>query len=126
MARFAYEAGVEAPALVGQLVFGPEPELTLGLVRARAMPSPRTIQTTPFSVEVLSCFLPQSSLGASLCFYLRLWRFSARKGWSAGVLCPLTTLRYPVNLQVSDIVRQGSTPLTFEKAAPLVRFAFHR
>src|SRR6266436_1144098 len=44
---------------------------------------------------------------ASRCFYLRLSRFSARKGLSGGGLCPLTMLRHLANLQAPSALRQG-------------------
>src|SRR6266852_3041593 len=48
-------AFVFAPSLV--LARAPEP------VQPQVAPSPRTTQSTPSVVEVLSCLLPQSSLG---------------------------------------------------------------
>src|SRR6266704_3794191 len=44
---------------------------------------------------------------ASRYFYLRLSRFSARKGNSGNGLCPLTMLRHLANLQAPGALRQG-------------------
>src|SRR2546430_3024736 len=44
---------------------------------------------------------------ASCCFYLRVSRFSARKGISGSGLCPLTILRHIANLQAPYALRQG-------------------
>src|SRR6266566_2298008 len=44
---------------------------------------------------------------ASCCFYLRVSRFSARKGVSGSGLCPLTILRHIANLQAPYALRQG-------------------
>src|SRR5258707_15366837 len=44
---------------------------------------------------------------AGRCLYLRLSRFSARKGNSGSGLCPLTMLRHLANLQAPSALRQG-------------------
>src|SRR5260370_19292972 len=54
---------------------------------------------------------------AGRCFYLRLSRFSARKGISGSGLCPLTMLRHLANLQAPNALRQG-IPLLLRERSP--------
>src|ERR1700674_40241 len=56
---------------------------------------------------------------ASRCFYLRLSRFSARKGIPGSGLCPLTMLRHHVNLQARYALRQGIPLLLGEPSVAL-------
>src|SRR5216684_3381127 len=52
---------------------------------------------------------------AGRCLYLRLSRFSARKGISGSGLCPLTMLRHLANLQAPSALRQGILLLLCER-----------
>src|SRR5258708_13109272 len=54
---------------------------------------------------------------AGRCLYLRLSRFSARKGISGSGLCPLTMLRHLANLQAPNTLRQGFPLLLRERSA---------
>jgi len=59
----AFVAKAQAPVWVGAFVIALLQGLEPGLVQPPAAPSLRTIQSTSSVVEILSCLLPQSSVG---------------------------------------------------------------